>query len=242
MKVTKTLALSCLLSCSVLLAACGSKTTKINVSDYLNVTIEGSQNYGIAGYTVDVEKMVHDNYEAFGLKKDYSNDEYSTVLNNIKRLGKVGSLDKDNSLSNGDTVTYTWNQAWLSSMESTYKVKFESSDPVSQEATTLVEPQEFNPFDYVSITYEKVPDDDPSSKASSFLYGNDLKISIEESDQCPVDGLILSISSSYVDYGESWRLIYSAPGTPSVESYCLEQGYIITEVEKQVTAPTTLED
>lgn len=240
MKKTKLLALSVTLSCSVLLAACGDKTTKINASDYLTVTIEGSQSYGIAGYTVDVEKMVQDNYEAFGLKKDYSDGEYSTVLNNIRRLGKVGSMNKNSSLSNGDTVTYTWNQAWLNSMEATYKVDFESSEPVTQEVTTLVEPQEFNPFDYVTITYEKVPDDDPQSK-KNYAYGKDLKITIEESDECPVEGLILNTSHDYVNYGEEWHMVYLASGRPSIENYCLEKGFIITEYEKYETAPTSLD-
>lgn len=240
MKVTKTLALSCLLACSVLLAACGNKTTKINANDYLTVTIEGSQNYGVAGYKVDVEKMVQDNYEAFGLKENHTNEEYNIVLNNIMSLGAVGSLDKDSALSNGDTVTWTWNPTWLSAMEAAYKVEFNSPEPVSQEATSLVEAQEFSPFDYVSITYEKIPDDDPMSK-KNYTYGHDLRIIIEESDQCPVEGLMLSTSGEYVDYGGSWHMTYAAPKQRNIENYCLEQGYIITESEKYITAPTSLE-
>lgn len=105
MKIRKVILCAAVFSIALLVTGCGR--TKVDLNDYLTLECEGYDTVGKADFTFDYEKLIDDNPKAFGLSKDYSDEDYLGVLLSIDSYID-GDLDKTDSLSNGDTVTFKW--------------------------------------------------------------------------------------------------------------------------------------
>ena len=92
---------------AAVLVSCGRVT--IDPNDYLNVEFDGLDTVASADYEIDYEKMVMDNLKAFGIK---DKDDEHDIERAVRKLKKYlsGELDEDEELSNGDKITFEWNE------------------------------------------------------------------------------------------------------------------------------------
>ena len=95
-----------LMSCAIAFTGCGTK--EINLNDYLDVSYSGYDSAGVATSEFDIDKMIKDNSEAFGIKGDVTDSELLKIEADLDDVID-GSLDKTTDLSNGDSVSYKWN-------------------------------------------------------------------------------------------------------------------------------------
>lgn len=88
------------------LAGCGR--TKVDLNDYLTLEPSGFDTAGKVSVSIDYDSLVNDNRKAFGLSDNAGEEEEIGVMMRVEEY-VTGDLDKYTELSNGDTVTYTWN-------------------------------------------------------------------------------------------------------------------------------------
>lgn len=204
------------LSMGMIFTGCG-KTT-INANDYLTINAEGFDTAGKASFYFDSEKLIDDNLKAFGLE-DGSDMEYLEALGRIE-LGLDGKLDKTDELSNGDEVTFKWKVSGLEELEEKYKVKLEFSDK-SFTVEGLEEPQEFDPFNYVKVSFDGIA---PDGKAV-----------IECSSDIPVKLDFRADKASGLNNGDTVKITANAYYGNDLKEYCFENGYVPTSDEKEFT-------
>ena len=137
------------LSSALMFGSCGR--TEIDAGKYVKIEFNGFDNYGTAGAHIDFEKMMSDNAEAFGLEKDNEIDKMAVEMDLEETIG--GELDKKDSLKNGDTVTFKWDDIKTDDLEDDYKVKFVFKDK-SETVKGLKEAEDYDPFAGVTLRYE----------------------------------------------------------------------------------------
>lgn len=204
------------LSMGIFFTGCG--TTTINANDYLTISTEGVDTKGTASYHLDTEKLINDNLKAFGLEDD-SDMEYFDALGRIE-VGLKGKLDKSDELSNGDEVTFKWKVKNLDEIEEKYKVKLEYSDK-SFTVEGLEEPQEFDPFDYVTVSFSGIA---PDGRAV-----------IECSSDIPVMLDFAAENGDHLSNGDVVKVTANSYYGSDLKSYCFDNGYVPISVEKEYT-------
>lgn len=130
---------------------------RIKLNDYMTVSFEGYNTRGIARVSFDMESFEKD-YDKKIKYKGTMDDEVRRALKNGSTFCDLmyeecisGSLDKNNMLSTGDTVTY----AWICDEElatSKYGVKLVYEDMVFQ-VSDLTPVIEVDPFEDVVVEY-----------------------------------------------------------------------------------------
>ena len=199
---------------ALILTGCGR--TAIDVNDYVDIECEGADTKGTATCTVDFARMVEDNLELFGL--DEANEvKQNGIVTNIES-NLTGKLDKEEELSNGDTVTFKWDDSGLEKLEKRYKkVKFNVSDK-AMEVTDLEVPEEFDPFEYLTVNFEGYA---PNGEA--ILSASDL----------PVSGIKFTADKTEgLSNGDVVKVTF---GDADCEELCFEQGYVPTATENEYT-------
>lgn len=204
------------ISMGMIFTGCGK--TSINANDYLTINVDGFDTAGKASYSFDSEKLINDNLKAFGLDEE-SDIEYFEVLGRIE-LGLEGNLDKTEDLSNGDEVTFKWNVSGLDELEEKYKVKLEFSDK-SFTVEGLEEPQQFDPFDYVNVSFDGIA---PSGK-----------VVIECSDDIPVQLDFRADKADGLSNGDKVKITANAYYGNDLKEYCFDNGYVPTNDVKEYT-------
>lgn len=204
-----------LLPIALSLSGCGAKT--VNLNDYLTIECSGIDTAGKASFSVDVEQLVEDNSDALGLE-DASFGSLLTVYDDL--YSKLdGELDKTSELSNGDKITFTWDDIDTKKFKEKYSVKLNFSD-VPYEVSGLEEAKEFNPFDYITVTCEGFAP-----------YG---KLNISKNGENPVYGI--SYRSDKADgLSNGDKVIITAETSGDFREYCLDKGYIPSETEFEYT-------
>lgn len=207
-----------LASMVIVLTGCGR--TEINANDYLTLEATGYDTIGTAGYTIDIEQLVDDNLSAFELE-DSMNYEYLGVVSKIQDCMK-GDIDKYEKLSNGDKIKYTWNESGLKKLEDKYKVKFKFKDE-KLKVDSLKKLKEFDPFEYVNITYTGISPN-----------GN---IQISSKEGIPVNIMFDADKSSNLSNGDVIKVtaISNSSNNTELKEYCLMNGFIPTCNEKEYT-------
>lgn len=203
-----------LLTLCLCAAGCGNK--KINLNDYVEIEIEGYETGGTADYEIDIDQLIEDNLETFGLDEDSSLMAAASVYDSLS--GKLkGDLDKKDQLSNGDTVTFKWKEFNGDSLKKKYSVVFQYSD-ITVEVAGLDTPEEFNPFDYVQVTYTGMA---PNGR-----------IVITQDTSSPVSGILFSADKTDgLRNGD--KVVVTAQGTGNLKDYCLRKGFLPTEEKKE---------
>lgn len=134
------LSLLCLVGCGA-----GSART-IDLKDYLTYSFEGyDKGYGFINSGLDYESFEEKLYEL------YSSEDAELVQGMISNLENEidGAWDRDQALSNGDTVTYKW-AVDTESIKETYHLNV-ICDDITAEVTGLTELGEFDPFEGLEI-------------------------------------------------------------------------------------------
>ena len=109
----------------ILLAGCGKKTIVVN--DYLTIQTTGTNHIGTAQTRLDWEKLVSDNLDVFNMKSMEDDAELLAVMLHLDK-GLRGELDKTFNLSNGDEITYHWDESRIKALEEKYDVTFKVED------------------------------------------------------------------------------------------------------------------
>lgn len=132
-----------------LLTGCGK--TEINVNDYLTVNAEGVDGFGYLTYSLAFGDLVKDNYKAFGLKDNYSQTEYQTIVQKYKD-SLLANLETTEGLSNGDKIVVKLDESACTEIESEYDVKFDIQE-IEYTVSDLGQATVINPFDYIEVVY-----------------------------------------------------------------------------------------
>lgn len=135
---------------AMLLTACGR--TEIKVNDYFSTRTEGANGKAKIFGELNTLAMVQGNREAFDVSENASESELKSVVDKIND-NIEGRFDKEETLSNGDTVKFSWDTAKNETIESAYKhVKLVTEDKTVT-VSGLKEIVSFNPFDYITVSY-----------------------------------------------------------------------------------------
>ena len=84
------------------------KDRVINLNDYVEIKLEGSEHYGTVTYSYDLAKFEKDYGKKLDNKKKLKEYSYVDATDMIFELCISGSFDKNDNLSNGDKVKYSW--------------------------------------------------------------------------------------------------------------------------------------
>lgn len=148
-------------------AGCGK--TKVDLNDYLSISVAGTDTVGTASYSFDSNGLFMKLAETIGVKDEDAADPYY-LLNSLtsgskkwKKLSDLysmmdstfqGSLDKTTDLSNGDEIVFEWNnnKDQMEQIEKDFKVSF-SCKEMKKDVEGLSEIQEFDPFEDVEVKF-----------------------------------------------------------------------------------------
>lgn len=199
---------------AALITGCGRAT--IDANDYLEITIDGYDTVAQASYSIDYDKMIEDNAEAFGLD---DKSEFETLgLEVLMEEHLDGELNKTSELKNGDEVVFKWDDNAASSIEEKYKVKIKMSDE-KIEVKDLEEAQKFDPFEYVNVVFDGIS---PNGT-----------VNIESKPGIPVSGIMFSTDNQRnLSNGDKIKITF---GGANCADDCFRQGYIPEATEKEYT-------
>ena len=209
--ITKLLAV---LPMAALITGCGRAS--INANDYLEVNIDGYDTAAQASYSIDYEKMIEDNAEAFGIDEKSGSEMLGLEMLMEEHLD--GKLDKTSELKNGDEVVFKWDDNAAASIEEKYKVKIK----LSEEKITvkdLEEAQKFDPFEFVNVVFDGI-----SPNGS---------VKIDEKSEIPVKGISFTVDKTdKLSNGDKIKITF---GGDSCTDDCFIQGYVPEATEKEYT-------
>ena len=172
----------------------------LDVEDYFSCSFDGYDGYGSIVFDVDYASMI-DDFEAL---------ESMTEGRLAQKITPV--YDGEGTLSNGDIVTVSW----VLDVDSIDDLEIEADD-IEVTVSGLEEIPEFDPFDYLEVTFEG---QDPNGYAN-----------LQTLEGSPIDGINYTASStSYLSNGDVITVTASID-----EQTCLDNGYILVTNEKEYT-------
>ncbi len=236
--------ITAILPLALLLTACGKAKTKINPNDYISINFGGTASSGTAEYTFDAKKMVEDNPEAFGLKSGYSQTELDGVVGKLTSAG-IGKLSKSEGVTNGEEVSFSWDENVLKSLEGDYSIKWDGASTYKVTVENLPDLVEVNPFDYVEPLYEgespHISFGCDYNKFEEKYYDLYQKVQKNSSNILTVGFQVVEDNSEHqtgdiltVKFSV-WSRLDSVYTDDDVVELCKEAGYLITQTEKEYT-------
>lgn len=202
---------------SAVLTSCGK--TSIDLNDYIVAEYSGYDTMATLEYNLDVDSMISDNPEAFGLEDNYDILDYAGVFDNICDTLE-GEADKTEGLSNGDKIKISWDKSSIKDLEEKYPVKL-SASTYSIKVEGLEEIQEIDLFEYVSVSFSGMA---PNAT-----------VSVTASKNLPVTGLTFTADKmNALSNGDVITVAASAYSDEAAE-HCLKQGYKPEKTEMQFT-------
>ncbi len=208
-----------IIAASMLTIMSGCGRTDINMNDYLTISYEGYDTIGTASYSIDVEKLISDNYEAFGIEEG-DELEALAVFEDIDDLIS-GELDKKENLTNGDKITFKWDDSNKEDIEDDFKVRLTFEDKTAT-IDSLEKAQKINPFDYFQLSFEGTAPNGCAVKTVD--------------EKLPVNIFFELDKDSNLNIGDKIKVTASSSGNADdFAAECLRNGYIITETEKEYT-------
>ena len=195
----------------------------IDLNEYISVTFSGYDTVGEADVEFDTEKF-KENYRG-KLPRDFSEEYISYDLN------------KSDDLSNGDTVTLTWD-CDDERVLSRYGYKLEHED-TSFSVTGLMEIGSFDPFDGIDVVFEGISSEGEASLTGSPVsaVAQELDYSLDKDDSLS-NGDTVTVSVTYHN---------SDPTNYCIENYGLKPSsftktYTVEGLAKYVTSLSEITD
>ncbi len=198
--------------CAVLSACAG---TTIDLNEYVITDFSGYNTAGTANARIDFESLCKD-YELL----DEEGDQM-TLLASMGLLAEEvnGKLDKNEELSNGDTVTFEWNDVDTEALKKQFSVNFKFSS-IEVPVEGLEEPKPFDPFEYLTVTFEG--------------FSPNGKVNLNRSSDIPFSMAFTASKTEGLKNGET--ITVTAGGELSeLKKACIRQGLLISENEKTYT-------
>lgn len=215
------------------LTGCGKAT--IDLNKYITIEADGYDSKGTATYTFDYDAFYED-FEDKIKAETKDNEEVEVVCmlvdsdaEALLELCVLPELDETSGLSNGDKIVLEWD-CDDEMAEKYFNCKLKYSD-ITYEVKGLEEIEEFNPFDYVEVSFEGIsskgivvikPDDSKSEmqyinfsvdKASGLTSGEN--VNITASLTCSEDSFI----EEYGAVLEKTDKIYTVEGLTEVDLF-----------------------
>ena len=172
-QIGKALAIGALVLATVCLSGCGRKTISLN--DYLDYHIAGYDGMGSVTSDVKESDIVEDNLKAFGVGD--TDESFFSALNTYDVVsGLSGEWDKSSELSNGDTITFTWDEDKIKRIEEAYPVRLKHSK-VKVKVKDLPKVETYDAFQDIDIEFT---DTAPNGSASVVKNGDaaDLDVTV----------------------------------------------------------------
>lgn len=151
----KVIGVGCIIGATLCLSGCGK--TSINMNDYFEYEIEGYEGYGTISSYVDADQAIMDNEKAFGnFDVDAEDADALDAFNAVVLMEEIdGEWSQSDSLSNGDTVTFKWDESTIEAVEDRYDVKLKHSD-VKVTIEGLEKVQTYDAFKGLGIKYSNI--------------------------------------------------------------------------------------
>lgn len=171
-------------------------TKKINLNDYIVFRSQGYNGYGEVYYEFDYRKMLADNFNS-----KYSKGQYDDYAGSFKHdiCGEVSEKEK---LSNGQIITYKWNDFDEKKWNKTFGCKFKYSD-IKYTVSDLNELEELDAFSGIEMTCNGFSGTawadvnlDAAPLSSSYY------IVERKDDLRNGDTITVSVNEEYIDYIE----------------------------------------
>lgn len=199
------------------------RPVKIDLNPYVEVKSEGYDTIGKADVVFDRGAFETEYGEQIRkkYKGDKSLDPVDEFCNDIVKY----SLSKNTGLSNGDTVSFTWDCDEFIAKD-TYNCKLEYSD-FDYEVTNLKEAELFDPFQYIDLTFSGTAPrgsinlkTDDSEELIKYM---DFKYETSNGDEFHLNnGDTVTVKASCFQ-GEDWLLEqYGCIVEPSEKTYTVE--------------------
>lgn len=148
----KTIGIGMILGTALCLSGCGSTT--INMNDYLEYEIGGYEGYGTISSQVNTQSAMSDYEDEIARLNDGAEDAaVLAALDSYRLMERIdGEWSQTDSLSNGDTVTFTWDEDAIQDFEDSCDVKIKYSD-VKVTIEGLEEVATYDAFAGLEVTY-----------------------------------------------------------------------------------------
>ena len=240
----KRLIIAAMIPLAFLLTSCGEK--KINPNDYLTIAYDGYSEAATAVASLDANKMVTDYPEAFRLGKDYKQSDLNKVVNTINQSA-LGTLSKTEGISNGDEISFSWDKNALSALEGSYKVKWAGYKDVKETAAGIPELEKLNPFDYYSLTFKEKPQNKRSIHVDQTALEHQYEslctnVRKNSGDYFYLHFEVLNYQPDDYNVGDKIKVRFGVMDRvlnkftdEDVVELCKQNGYLITQTEKEYT-------
>lgn len=200
-----------------------NRKTTINLADYINVEFSGYDTLGTAQVSIDYDALKQD----YGDKiKYYGTDTFANSYMDPYEIFIEecvnGTLDTNDNLTSGDTVTYTWD-CDEELAKSDFKIKLKAKD-TTYTVSGLEPVKEIDPFENIEVIYEgTAPRGSASVKNNSTdEYISGLNFEVEPSNN------LNNGSKVVVSVSDIW-------GQDVVNYYVENYGIKLTTTEKEFT-------
>ena len=193
----------------------------VNLSKYVTLTANGYEGYGTAAWEFDSEQFQKD----YGRKLKFTGEAeefrgWMTPCEAVE-LAFTGSLDVDSGLSNGDKVTFSWDEVPEAEVAKVFSHKFKLKDVV----ITVEGLEEIASFDAFSDVYVEFSGCEPVAKVKVI---NNSQDSFLQSLQYVAD------VDSGLSNGDIVTVTIDVPYQDDVAIYCAENyGMVPESVSKE---------
>ena len=224
------LIIAAMIPLTLLLTSCGEK--KINPNDYLTISYEGYSEDATATASLDANKMVTDYPEAFRLGKDYAQSDLNKVVEQINQ-SVLGTLSKTEGISNGDEISFSWDENALAALEDNYKIKWSGYEEIKENVSGLSELKKIDPFENYQPEFQGESPHITTVGDYDFLRVDDnedmqrivYRYLPEHGEFSTGDTLTVKLYFWNVGFDESVDVV----------EYGKKHGYLITQTEKEYT-------
>jgi hypothetical protein len=223
-----------LTGCGVADACMSLLRTKVKLNKYITIETYGYDSVGKASYKFDYDSFEEDYGDKIKINKsavadksmlEYLEDEDALELMMLYCIEE--SLDKSYGLSNGDTVTLNWN-CDDKYAENYFNCELVYSD-IEYKVKDLEEPEVFNPFDHITVTYDgtdgagsMVIDKDTDYKEMEYIdFSVDNDSNLSNGEIAKVTATVkdsYNFINSFGEIVEDTEKLYSVEGLPRYAS------------------------
>lgn len=239
----------------IAVAFSGRKITTVSINDYVSVSFSGYDTVGTASvefdydtFTADYADLEWDEDALLDLMEEVYDDEYMAEIEDYieevlalyepadliyEEFYYAASLDSASGLSNGDTVTLTWevSEEELEEIGTVLSCEFEYTD-IEATVTGLEEVGTYDPFDDIEVSFSGTA---PSGTASASTIGSgniasSLRYSLNQTNNLSNgDTVTVTITTDADAFVESDGVVLS----PVEKEYTVEGlSYYVTSAEE----------